>query len=397
MTKIFDNKYNIYLFIRGLYLIHGWEMTLAKLYFLILEAMTSTELRITLYERGRIMKAKIAINGFGRIGRMVFRKAILEDNLDIVAVNASYPAETLAHLIKYDTNHGQFVGEVVAEDDALVVNGKRVKLLSNRNPEELPWKEYGIDIVIEATGKFNSRDKASLHLKAGAKKVILTAPGKNEDVTIVMGVNEHDLNINEHDVISNASCTTNCLAPVVKVLDEQFGIENGLMTTIHAYTNDQRNIDNPHKDLRRARACGQSIIPTSTGAAKALSSVLPHLKGKLHGMALRVPTPNVSLVDLVVDLKKDVTIDDINHAYYTASKGSLNGVLDITDEPLVSVDFNTNEHSAIIDGLSTMVMGTNKVKVLAWYDNEWGYSCRVVDLANFVAESLLQTAKIKVG
>lgn len=343
------------------------------------------------------MKAKIAINGFGRIGRMVFRKAILDENLEVAAINASYPAETLAHLIKYDTNHGPFEGIVVPEDNAIVVNGKRVQLVSSRNPEELPWKEMNIDIVIEATGKFNSRDKAALHLDAGAKKVILTAPGKNEDVTIVMGVNESALKIEEHDIISNASCTTNCLAPVAKVLDEQFGIENGLMTTVHAYTNDQKNIDNPHKDLRRARACGQSIIPTSTGAAKALSLVLPHLKGKLHGMALRVPTPNVSLVDLVVDLKRDVTIEEVNAAFATASQGSLHGILDITDEPLVSIDFNTNEHSAIIDGLSTMVIGTSKVKVLAWYDNEWGYSCRVVDLTKYVAQELFQASAVKVG
>ncbi|MEH6990122.1 glyceraldehyde-3-phosphate dehydrogenase [Cytobacillus firmus] len=343
------------------------------------------------------MKAKIAINGFGRIGRMVFRKAILDENLEVAAINASYPAETLAHLIKYDTNHGPFEGSVVPEDNAIVVNGKRVQLVSSRNPEELPWKEMNIDIVIEATGKFNSRDKAALHLDAGAKKVILTAPGKNEDVTIVMGVNESALKIEEHDIISNASCTTNCLAPVAKVLDEQFGIENGLMTTVHAYTNDQKNIDNPHKDLRRARACGQSIIPTSTGAAKALSLVLPHLKGKLHGMALRVPTPNVSLVDLVVDLKQDVTIEEVNAAFATASQGSLHGILDITDEPLVSIDFNTNEHSAIIDGLSTMVIGTSKVKVLAWYDNEWGYSCRVVDLTKYVAQELFQASAVKVG
>ncbi|WP_428909348.1 glyceraldehyde-3-phosphate dehydrogenase [Niallia sp. Krafla_26] len=334
------------------------------------------------------MKAKIAINGFGRIGRMVFRKAILDDSLDIVAVNASYPTETLAHLIKYDTIHGKFDGEVRAEEDAMIVNGKRVQLLSNRNPEELPWKELGIDIVIEATGKFNSREKAALHLNAGAKKVILTAPGKNEDVTIVMGVNESALNVEQHNVISNASCTTNCLAPVAKVLEEKFGIENGLMTTVHAYTNDQKNIDNPHKDLRRARACGQSIIPTSTGAAKALSLVLPQLKGKLHGMSLRVPTPNVSLVDLVVDLKRDVTIDEVNEAFAQAAEGELKGYLDITDEPLVSIDFTTNEHSAIIDGLSTMVIGSNKVKVLAWYDNEWGYSCRVVDLTKYVVQEM---------
>ncbi|ASV68751.1 glyceraldehyde-3-phosphate dehydrogenase [Cytobacillus sp. FSL W7-1323] len=338
------------------------------------------------------MKAKIAINGFGRIGRMVFRKAILDDTLEVVAINASYPPETLAHLIKYDSTHGAFQGEVIPEDDALVVNGKRVQLLSNRNPEELPWKQMEIDIVVEATGKFNSKDKAMLHLNAGAKKVVLTAPGKNEDVTIVMGVNDEALNIAEHDVISNASCTTNCLAPVAKVLEDKFGIENGLMTTVHAYTNDQKNLDNPHKDLRRARACAQSIIPTSTGAAKALSLVLPQLKGKLHGMALRVPTPDVSLVDLVVDLKRDVTIDEVNAAFEDAAQNELKGILDITEEPLVSIDFTTNPHSAIIDGLSTMMIGENKVKVLAWYDNEWGYSCRVVDLVKYVAEELNKSA-----
>jgi glyceraldehyde 3-phosphate dehydrogenase len=334
------------------------------------------------------MKAKIAINGFGRIGRMVFRKAIMEENLEVVAINASYPATTLAHLIKYDTNHGTFDADVLTEENAIIVNGKRVQLLGDRDPKALPWKALGIDIVIEATGKFNSKDKASLHIEAGAKKVILTAPGKNEDITIVMGVNESALNIEEHSIISNASCTTNCLAPVAKVLDEQFGIDNGLMTTVHAYTNDQKNIDNPHKDLRRARACGQSIIPTTTGAAKALSLVLPQLKGKLHGMALRVPTPNVSLVDLVVDVKRDVTAEEINEAFITASLGSLNGIVEYTTEPLVSIDFNTNPHSAIIDGLSTMVMGDRKVKVLAWYDNEWGYSCRVVDLAKYVASKM---------
>ncbi|SDM25775.1 glyceraldehyde-3-phosphate dehydrogenase [Bacillus sp. OK048] len=343
------------------------------------------------------MRVRIAINGFGRIGRMVFRKAILENTLDIIAINASYPAETLAHLIKYDTVHGPFQGDIIALDEELIVNGKRVKLLNNRNPELLPWKELNIDVVIEATGKFNSRDKAALHLDAGAKKVIITAPGKDEDITIVMGVNEDQLDINQHDVISNASCTTNCLAPVAKVLDEKFGIENGLMTTIHSYTNDQRNIDNPHKDLRRARACGQSIIPTSTGAAKALSLVLPQLKGKLHGMSLRVPTPNVSLVDLVVDLKHDVTIDDINQAFIEAKNGPLKGIIDFTMEPLVSVDFNTNPKSAIIDGLSTMVIGNKKVKVLAWYDNEWGYSSRVVDLTLYVAHLMANCNQVKVG
>ena len=334
------------------------------------------------------MTTSIAINGFGRIGRMVFRQMILDDDLNIVAVNASYPSETLAHLIKYDTNHGTFDGEIIAEKDALVVNGKRVQLVSDRDPLKLPWKELGVDIVIEATGKFNSRDKAALHLEAGAKKVVLTAPGKNEDVTIVLGVNDDQLDIEKHEVISNASCTTNCLAPVVKVLNAAFGIENGLMTTIHAFTTDQNNLDNQHKDLRRARACGQSIIPTSTGAAKALSLVIPELEGKIHGMALRVPTPNVSLVDLVVDVQKDVTIEMVNDAFREAAKGDMQGILRFTTEPLVSVDFNTTKESAIIDGLSTIVIGNRKVKVLAWYDNEWGYSARVVDLAKKVGIAL---------
>ncbi|PLV33315.1 Glyceraldehyde-3-phosphate dehydrogenase 2 [Bacillus subtilis subsp. subtilis] len=331
------------------------------------------------------MKVKVAINGFGRIGRMVFRKAMLDDQIQVVAINASYSAETLAHLIKYDTIHGRYDKEVVAGEDSLIVNGKKVLLLNSRDPKQLPWREYDIDIVVEATGKFNAKDKAMGHIEAGTKKVILTAPGKNEDVTIVMGVNEDQFDAERHVIISNASCTTNCLAPVVKVLDEEFGIESGLMTTVHAYTNDQKNIDNPHKDLRRARACGESIIPTTTGAAKALSLVLPHLKGKLHGLALRVPVPNVSLVDLVVDLKTDVTAEEVNEAFKRAAKTSMYGVLDYSDEPLVSTDYNTNPHSAVIDGLTTMVMEDRKVKVLAWYDNEWGYSCRVVDLIRHVA------------
>lgn len=343
------------------------------------------------------MNARIAINGFGRIGRMVFRKAILDEGLDIVAINASYPATTLAHLLRYDTIHGKFEGEIVAEDDALVVNGRRVQLLNNRDPKQLPWKDLNIDIVVEATGKFNDRDKAALHLEAGAKRVILSAPGKNEDVTIVMGVNEEALDIDKHFVISNASCTTNCLGPVAKVLNQKFGIDNGLMTTVHSYTNDQNNIDNPHKDLRRARACGASIIPTTTGAAKALSLVLPELKGKLHGMALRVPTPDVSLVDLVVDLKRDVTVDEINEAFIEASINDFKGIIEYTSEPLVSIDFTTNPHSSIIDGLSTMVINNRKVKILAWYDNEWGYSNRVVDLVKLVASKLEETTKVQVG
>jgi len=335
-----------------------------------------------------IMTVSIAINGFGRIGRMVFRQAIVQDDLNLVAINASYPAETLAHLIKYDTNHGPFNGTVETEEGALIVNGKRVVIVSERDPKALPWKEMGVELVIEATGKFNDRDKAAMHLEAGAKKVILTAPGKNEDITVVLGVNDDLLDLSKHDVISNASCTTNCLAPVAKVLNDTFGIENGLMTTVHAYTNDQNNIDNPHKDLRRARNCASSIIPTSTGAAKALALVLPELKGKLHGMALRVPTPNVSLVDLVVDLQKDVTVEEVNAAFIAAAEGPMKGILNFSMEPLVSSDYNTTTYSSTIDGLTTMVMGDRKVKVLAWYDNEWGYSARVVDLAKKVVNEL---------
>jgi glyceraldehyde 3-phosphate dehydrogenase len=334
------------------------------------------------------MTTSIAINGFGRIGRMVFRQMITEEDVTIVAINAMYSSETLAHLIKYDTNHGTFDGEVIAEETAIVVNGKRVQIVSDRDPLNLPWKKLGVDIVIEATGKFNSRDKAALHLEAGAKKVIISAPGKNEDITIVLGVNDDKLDIEKHDIISNASCTTNCLAPVAKVLNDTFGIDNGLMTTIHAYTNDQKNLDNPHKDLRRARACGQSIIPTSTGAAKALALVLPELEGKIHGMSLRIPTPNVSLVDLVVDLKQDVTVEMVNNAFKQASEGAMAGILRFSAEPLVSIDYNTTTDSAIIDGLSTIVMADRKVKVLAWYDNEWGYSARVVDLTKKVATAL---------
>ncbi|PID24973.1 glyceraldehyde-3-phosphate dehydrogenase [Sporosarcina sp. P7] len=334
------------------------------------------------------MTTKIAINGLGRIGRMVFRQIIKEDDVNLVAVNATYPAETIAHLLKYDSTHGVFDGEIVAEEKAIIVDGKRVQLISERDPSKLPWKELGVDIVIESTGVFNSREKAALHLESGAKKVILTAPGKNEDVTVVIGVNDDKLDVTKHSVISNASCTTNCLAPVAKVLNDEFGIVNGLMTTVHAYTNDQKNLDNPHKDLRRARSCGESIIPTSTGAAKALSLVLPELEGKIHGLALRIPTPNVSLVDLVVDVEKDVTVEEVNNAFRKAAEGPMKGILRFTTEPLVSIDFNTTTESATLDGLSTIVMGDRKIKVLAWYDNEWGYSARVVQLAKKVASAL---------
>ncbi|MCM3720515.1 glyceraldehyde-3-phosphate dehydrogenase [Solibacillus isronensis] len=334
------------------------------------------------------MTVSIAINGFGRIGRMVFRQAMMRGDVNIVAVNASYPSETLAHLIKYDTNHGVFPGTVEAVEGALIVNGKRVELVSERDPLKLPWAQMGVDIVIEATGKFNEREKAAKHIEAGAKKVILTAPGKNEDITVVLGVNDDKLDLSKHDVISNASCTTNCLAPVAKVLNDEFGIVNGLMTTVHAYTNDQNNIDNPHKDLRRARNCGSSIIPTSTGAAKALRLVLPELDGKIHGMALRVPTPNVSLVDLVVDVEKDVTVEEVNAAFKAAAEGKMNGILNFSMEPLVSSDYNTTTYSSTVDGLTTIVLGDRKVKVIAWYDNEWGYSARVVDLTKKIANEL---------
>ncbi|MCE5091474.1 glyceraldehyde-3-phosphate dehydrogenase [Staphylococcus chromogenes] len=336
------------------------------------------------------MTTKIAINGLGRIGRMVLRIALNREDIEVVAINASYPPETIAHLIKYDTTHGRFNKEVQPTENGIIVEGKTIKLVSDRNPENLPWKDLGIDVVIEATGKFNHGDKADAHIKAGAKKVLLTGPSKGGHVqTIVKGVNDQYLNVDEYDIFSNASCTTNCLAPVAKVLNDKFGIENGLMTTVHAVTNDQNNLDNPHKDLRRARAAFESIIPTSTGAAKALALVLPELEGKLHGMALRVPTKNVSLVDLVVDLKQSVTKEEVNQLF---RDNNLNGVIDIVDEPLVSDDFNTDSHSAIIDAQSTIVMGDKKVKVLAWYDNEWAYSTRVVDVLQQIAEAIKVTA-----
>ncbi|CAI9386850.1 Glyceraldehyde-3-phosphate dehydrogenase 2 [Bacillus sp. T2.9-1] len=335
------------------------------------------------------MIISVAINGFGRIGRMVLRNAINDENIHITAINASYPSETIAHLTKYDTIHGKFPGKVVAKDHSILIDGQEILLVNNRNPERLPWRELDIDIVVEATGKFNNRDKAAMHLHAGAKKVVLTAPGVNADATIVMGVNEEVLNMDKHHIISNASCTTNCLGPIAKVIDKHFTIKNGLMTTIHSFTNDQNNIDNPHNDLRRARSCGQNIIPTSTGAAKALKEILPHLEGKLHGMALRVPTQNVSLVDLVVDLEKNVTRESVNRAFEKESTGNLKGILAITEEPLVSIDFNTTTESATIDALSTMVIGHNKVKILAWYDNEWGYSNRVVDLVKLIGSKMV--------
>ncbi|AVX20243.1 glyceraldehyde-3-phosphate dehydrogenase (NAD+) [Carboxydocella sporoproducens DSM 16521] len=333
-------------------------------------------------------KIRIGINGFGRIGRLVMRAAALDPVFEVVAINASYAPSILAHLLKYDTIHRVYSADVAAGEQEIYVNGQKVRCLSDRDPRNLPWGDLGIDIVIEATGKFKDRDGASLHLASGAKKVIITAPGKNEDVTIVMGVNEQAYDPANHHIISNASCTTNCLAPVAKVLHEKFGIISGMMTTVHAYTNDQKNLDNPHKDLRRARACAQSIIPTTTGAAKAVGKVLPELNGKLNGLALRVPTPNVSVVDLVADFEQEVSVETINAALKEAANGALKGILAYTEEPLVSSDFIGHSASSIVDGLSTMAISKHQAKVLAWYDNEWGYSCRVVDLARYVGERL---------
>lgn len=341
-------------------------------------------------------KIRIAINGFGRIGRMVFRQAIVDNNIEVVAVNASYPPETLVHLIKYDSVHGIFDEEVTVHEHAIQVNNQVVQLVNSREPQKLPWKDLEIDVVVEATGKFTTSETAGLHLDAGAKKVVITAPGKSVDKTIVIGVNEDEYDGDIHHVISNASCTTNCLAPVAKVLDDHFKIVNGLMTTVHAFTNDQKNLDNPHKDLRRARGCTQSIIPTSTGAAKALGEVLPHLNGKLHGMALRVPTPDVSLVDLVIDVKESVTVEEVNTVFKQASENEYKGIIEYTEDPLVSIDFTTTEYSSIIDGLSTIVMEGNKIKVLAWYDNEWGYSARVLDLTRLVGNSLKNKKPVQV-
>jgi glyceraldehyde 3-phosphate dehydrogenase len=335
------------------------------------------------------MKTKIGINGFGRIGRNVFRAALRRNDIEVVAVNDLTNAETLAMLLEYDSVHGHLDAEVRAEEGAIVVNGQRVQVLAERDPANIPWAKLGVDIVVESTGRFTDKEKAVAHITSGgAKKVIISAPAKNEDITIVMGVNENAYNPDQHHVISNASCTTNCLAPVAKVLDEEFGIVRGLMTTVHSYTNDQQILDLPHKDLRRARAAGLSIIPTTTGAAKAVGLVLPHLKGKLNGMAMRVPTPNVSVVDLTAELRQEVTVEQVNAALERAATGQLKGIMEFTTKPLVSKDFNGNPHSAIVDALSTMVMEGNMVKVIAWYDNEWGYSNRVLDLVAHVASKL---------
>ncbi len=333
------------------------------------------------------MATKVGINGFGRIGRLALKSMLHRANgvLEVVAVNDLTDAATNAHLFKYDSNYGAYAGTVEAKGDTILIDGAPLRVLAERDPSRIPWGDMGVDIVIESTGLFTDAEKARAHLAGGAKKVIISAPAKNEDVTIVLGVNEGWYDPAKHHIISNASCTTNCVAPVIKVLQDSFGVSRGLMTTIHSYTNDQKILDVFHKDLRRARAAGLNIIPTTTGAAKVVGVVIPELKGKLHGIAMRVPTPTVSIVDFVADVKQNVTVEAVNEAYLEASKGALKGYLQYCTEPLVSTDFKGSAYSAIFDSLSTMVLDDTMVKVLAWYDNEWGYSCRLADLAAFVA------------
>ncbi|MEK6814053.1 MAG: type I glyceraldehyde-3-phosphate dehydrogenase [Nitrospirota bacterium] len=326
------------------------------------------------------MSIRVGINGFGRIGRNIFRASLAAPDIEIVAVNDLTDAKTLAHLLKYDSVHGTLTQKVEASDSSISVDGRTLKVIAEKDPAALPWKALGVDVVVESTGRFTDRAGAEKHLAAGARKVVISAPAKDPDATFVMGVNDQTYDRAKHNIVSNASCTTNCLAPVCKVLLDNFGIERGLMTTIHSYTNDQQILDLPHKDLRRARAAAVSMIPTSTGAAKALHLVIPELKGKLDGMAVRVPTPNVSVVDLVATLGKDVTVEEVNAAFKKAADGPLKGILEYVDAPLVSVDFNDNPHSSIYDSSLTKVLQGRMVKVIAWYDNEWGYSCRLRDL-----------------
>ncbi|MCG0237874.1 MAG: type I glyceraldehyde-3-phosphate dehydrogenase [Firmicutes bacterium] len=333
------------------------------------------------------MTVRVGINGFGSIGRRVFRILMNRPDIEVVAINDLTAPATLAHLLKWDSNYGPLNAQVEAGEDYIAVNGRRVRVTAIKDPAQIPWKDAGVDVVVEATGKFTDATQARAHIDAGgAKRVIITAPAKNEDITIVMGVNHTAYDPAKHFVVSNASCTTNCLAPVAKVLHEKFGIVKGLMNTVHAYTNDQVTLDFPHRDLRRGRSAGQNIIPTTTGAAKAVALVLPDLKGKLNGFAMRVPVPVVSVVDLTAELSREVTVEEVNGALKAAAEGELKGILGYTEEPLVSSDFKGNPLSSIVDGLSTMVIGGNLVKVVAWYDNEWGYSNRVVDLIAYMAE-----------
>ncbi len=331
------------------------------------------------------MAVKLGINGFGRIGRNMFRACLGRDDIEIVLINDITDAATLAHLLKYDSTFGIMSQKVEAGDHSIIIDGKKVQITAERDPANLPWKEAGVEVVVESTGLFTKKADAQKHIEAGAKKVIISAPAKEEDITIVLGVNQDDYDPANHHIISNASCTTNCLAPVAKVLMDSFGIKNGLMTTIHSYTNDQRILDLPHKDLRRARAAAVSMIPTTTGAAKAVSLVLPALKGKLDGLAIRVPTPNVSIVDLTCVTNRETTVDKVNAAMKAAAEGPMKGILEYCDKPLVSKDFNGNPASSIFDSLTTRVIDGTTVKVMSWYDNEWGYSSRLRDLAAFIA------------
>ncbi len=333
------------------------------------------------------MKTKIGINGFGRIGRLTLRaiNRYQKDNLEVVAINDLADTRTNAHLLKWDSVYGRYPGDVAAKDNAIIVDGREVKVISERDPGAIAWRDYGVDIVIESTGLFTDGTRAAAHRQGGAKKVIISAPAKNEDVTIVLGVNEGHYDAGKHHVISNASCTTNGIAPAVKVLHQSFGVSKGLMTTIHSYTNDQVVLDTFHKDVRRARAAALNMVPTTTGAAKAVTQVIPELQGKIHGLAFRVPTPTVSVIDFVCDLDKEVTAEQVNKAFQAAAEGPLSGILEFCQEELVSMDFKGNHHSSIIDGPGTMVIGGNMVKILAWYDNEWGYSCRLGDLAVYIA------------
>lgn len=334
------------------------------------------------------MTIKIGINGFGRIGRMCLRAALQNEDIEVVAVNSTSDSIASARLLEYDSVHGRLNKEIKATENEIIIDGHPIKVISDRNPANLPWGKLGVDIVIESTGKFNSSKDCEVHLRNGAKKVIISAPANDSTPTIVLGVNENIYQPKTHHIVSNASCTTNCLAPIIKVIHDNFGITNGLMSTVHAFTTDQRSLDNSHKDPRRSRGCMQSIVPTSTGAAKAIGLVIPELKGKLNGVSLRVPVPNVSLVDVVVELEQDVTIEKINNALRTAAENSMTGIMEYCDQPLVSVDFLGNKHSAIVDSLSTLVIEKRKAKILAWYDNEWGYSCRVVDLAQYLGKML---------
>jgi len=334
------------------------------------------------------MTTKIGINGFGRIGRLTLRSVNQYHNgrLEVVAVNDLTDTKTNAHLLKWDSTYGPYPGKVEATEDSITVDGKRVKVLAERDPANIAWRDYGVDIVIESTGLFTDATRAAAHLQGGAKKVIISAPARNEDITVVLGVNEEQYIPDKHNIISNASCTTNCIAPVAKVLHQSFGVNKGLMTTIHAYTNDQRILDTFHGDLRRARTAAMNIIPTTTGAARLVGEIIPELKGKVHGLAIRVPTVTVSVVDFVADLDKDVTIEQVNQAFQTAAEGPLSGILEYCQEELVSIDFKGNPASSIVDAPGTMVIAGNMVKVLAWYDNEWGYSCRLADLAVYIAD-----------